>query len=172
MFKNFSQLSDVELIRLGNKRKAKALEELYHRYKQFVYGRAFYYMRNEADALDVSQEVFSAFMKKFPGFVLEGKLTTFLFPMIRNQAVMLLRKKKMIRLDSAEHVIDESSHEIYDDGLDSYLSYLNEDQREIFLLRFVQNYSLSEISDLVQTPLNTVKSRIHKGLEKIRKNLK
>lgn len=172
MFKNLTQLSDAELIRLGNKQNSKALEELYHRYKQFVYSRAFYYLRNEADALDVSQEVFSAFMGKFPGFILVGKVTTFLFPLIRNQAVMLIRKKKMITMEQTEHIIDETICETYEDDLEPYLKFLNNDQREIFLLRFIENYSLSEISDLLDTPLNTIKSRINKGLEKIRENFK
>ncbi len=124
-------------------------------------------------AEDVSQEVFCYFLTKFPGFELRCKLTTFLYPAIRNLSLASLRKKKRyIGGDPGAAVIDQLTatnnqvaghHDFH-----QLVSSLSPDHREIIMLRFVDGMTLPEIAQLVGIPLGTAKSRLHHSLAALR----
>jgi RNA polymerase sigma-70 factor (ECF subfamily) len=54
--------------------------------------------------------------------------------------------------------------------LEAALSSLPEEQREVLLLRFVDNLKLSEIAEAAAVPLGTVKSRLHNALHALRED--
>src|SRR5688572_7946343 len=87
-----SSRTDQDLIAAVNRGDAEAFEELYWRYRDWVARLAFRYTHDEDLALDVLQEVFVYFMKKFPGFELRCELKTFLYPAVRNVAIGMRRK--------------------------------------------------------------------------------
>ena len=91
-----SNLTDEELIALACKGDQQAMYALYYRHRDWVYHTAYRFVTNADDALDVSQEVFAYFFKKFPNFKLTCKLTTFLYPAVRNRSYDLLRKKQRL----------------------------------------------------------------------------
>jgi hypothetical protein len=73
-----SSRTDQDLIAAVNRGDAEAFEELYFRYRDWAARLACRYTHDEDLALDVMQEVFIYFMKKFPGFELCCELKTFL----------------------------------------------------------------------------------------------
>ena len=126
-------------------------------------------------ALDVLQEVFLYFLKKFPGFVLTAQLKTFLYPAVKNLSIAAHRKSQRHQSTETElaalentpatEAIPESSGE-----LAVVLSNLTTEQRDVLLLRFVDGFSLNEIADAMEIPLGTVKSRLHNALAFLRED--
>ncbi|MDP6117104.1 MAG: sigma-70 family RNA polymerase sigma factor [Planctomycetota bacterium] len=166
--------TDIELIEQANRGEAAAFEALYYRYRDWVLGRAFYMTASHEDALDVLQEVFAYFFSKFPDFELRAQLKTFLYPVIRNQSLARLRKRRpTVPLDLVLEelpIVPPDSRTEDTDALNALLTPLDAAGREVVLLRFVDALSLKEISDALEIPLGTVKSRLHHALKTLREH--
>jgi RNA polymerase sigma-70 factor (ECF subfamily) len=162
--------SDRELIEAVNAGDADAFEQLYLRYRDWVYRLARRFTGNDADALDVLQETFTYLLKKFPGFELTASMTTFLYPAVKHLALNLRHRK------SARHAGDEVLNEIpvressqaSRSELAAALGALSPEQREVILMRFVDGLALGDISIAIGIPLNTVKSRLYNALRTLR----
>lgn len=162
---------DQQLIAAANGGEASAFEALYRRHRDWVVRLAWRFCGDRDEALDVLQDVFAYFWRKFPGFTLTGKLTTFLYPAVRHTALHAKRRQRRepaFGTLPAEPGADdaEPAHRARAE-LSQALAALNADQRETLLLRFVDGLSLQEIADAMDVPLGTVKSRIHKSLRQL-----
>ena len=164
--------SDQELIRLINEGDKDAFEDLYQRYKDWVFRLAWRFTGNQQDTLDVLQEAFIYLLGKFPGFELTASMTTFLYPVVKN--ISLTVRSKSRRFTSSEEILGEitvpTSNEINNSRseLATVLAVLPDEQREVLLMRFVDNMSLQEIATILNIPVGTVKSRLHHALQKLR----
>ena len=164
--------SDQELIELGNKGDSDAFERLYYRYRDWVYRLAWRFTGNRSDALDVLQETFTYLLGKFPGFELTSSMTTFLYPAVRHISITISSKKDRIKTD--EDILSEpaatTSEEtkLYRSELAAVLAILPDEQREVLLMRFVDDMSLQEIATALNIPIGTVKSRLHNSLHTLR----
>jgi len=172
---NHDNPSDLELIADANHGSSRAMEALYNRYRSWVFAMAMRLTGNAHDAADVLQDVFAYFFSRFPGFVLTCKLKTFLYPAVRNTALNLLRKRRRNAamgerfadaLESSDH--GDRGHRL---RLLEWVETLDDDQRELVMLRFHDGNSLQEISELLSVPLGTVKSRLHRALSQLRETL-
>ena len=166
------QRTDEQLVADANDGDASAFEALYYRHRDWVVSQAWRLTHHHEDALDVLQETFAYFFGKFPGFRLSAQLRTFLYPAVRNLSIARLRKRRPDRaLDDAEPELpavppDEGPVTRLD--IDSLLTSLNEGDREVILLRFMDGLSLKEIGQALEIPLGTVKSRLHNALSALR----
>src|SRR4051812_38075851 len=86
--------SDQQLIAAINAGDSSAFDALYYRYRDRVLRLAVRFTGNHDDALDVLQETFAYVYRKFPGFVLTSRMTTFLYPAVRNLALAARRKRR------------------------------------------------------------------------------
>lgn len=162
--------SDVELIDAANRGEAEAFEALYRRYRDWVVAVAYRYTGDRDDALDVLQDTFAYLFGRFPGFALTARLTTFLYPVVRNLCVDRLRKRRpTIDIDSLADVLPAPPTDAATGDLLRLVQTLPTAQREVLLLRFVDDFSLQQIAEALDVPLGTVKSRLHNGLEAIRR---
>jgi RNA polymerase sigma-70 factor (ECF subfamily) len=164
--------SDRELVKLANRGDSEAFEKLYYRYRDWVYKLAWRFTGNSADALDVLQETFTYLLGKFPGFELTSSMTTFLYPAVRHISITISSNRSRIRteedmLDEPE-VVTSQETEIFRSELAVVLAILPDEQREILLMRFVDDMSLQEIAAALNIPLGTVKSRLHNSLQTLR----
>src|SRR5690242_13261723 len=100
-----NELSDNELVDAINEGDETAFETLYYRYRDWAIHLAFRWTGNRELALDVLQETFFSFAKRFPGFKLTARLQTFLYPVIRNIAISARRKHDRYALDES-HIQD------------------------------------------------------------------
>lgn len=166
------QISDRDLIEAANRGDVSAFETLYRRYRDWVVRLSFRFTRNRDDALDVLQETFAYFLSKFPGFRLTAKLTTFLYPVVKNLSITVVRKKGRYVSDSELlcHVAppEPEGTESHRAELADVLVNLPETQREVLLMRFVDGMKLSEIARALNIPSGTVKSRLHNALGALR----
>jgi len=160
--------SDEALIAAVNHGDTAAFETLYYRYRDWVVHMAFRFTGDRDAALDVLQETFLYFSKKFPGFRLTAKLTTFLYPAVRNYSIAARRKNE--RFVSEDAVSDMPAASAAQEGLTEVLAHLPAEQREVLLLRFVDGMSMEEIAAVVRIPAGTVKSRLHYALKALRED--
>jgi RNA polymerase sigma-70 factor (ECF subfamily) len=167
--------TDSELIEAANRGERAAFEALYYRYRNWVYSLAYRFCDNEQDACDVLQETFFYFFNKFPNFELRCRLKTFLYPATKHLA--LNRRKKASRTVSLDDEIEQvpapesRDHDAERRELAEMIEILPEPQREVVFLRFADGLDLREISEALQIPLGTVKSRLHQAMSRLRKCL-
>lgn len=154
---------------------ARAFETLYKRHRDYVVRVARRFSSDRDIALDVLQETFVYLLKQFPptgsGFVLTAKLTTYLYPVAKNFAISAARKSARLEIaaeNSPDDLPDPSADPIPVDNVDAALARLSADHREVLLLRFVDDMSLAEISEALEIPLGTVKSRAHLAIQQLR----
>ncbi len=164
--------SEKELIELVNEGDPDAFEVLYRRYRDWVYRLAWRFTGNQQDALDVLQETFIYLLGKFPGFRLTASMTTFLYPVVKHLSLTLRSKNR--RFTSDEEILRElpapASKETQSSRseLAVVLAVLPDEQREVLLMRFVDDMTLQEIATALSIPVGTVKSRMHHALQRLR----
>lgn len=148
---------------------AAAFDALYYRHRDWVARLAQRFCGNEADALDVLQETFLYLHRKFPGFVLSARLTTFLYPVVKHLALAARRKRGRMGGDLGEVEMMAAPPEVSPhaglEDLRAVLRVVPEIHREVLLMRYVDDMSLEEIAGALSIPLGTVKSRIHNALK-------
>jgi RNA polymerase sigma-70 factor, ECF subfamily len=167
--------SDIELIAAINSGDAAAFEVLYRRHRDWVAGLAYRFTGDSDASLDVMQETFLYFLRKFPGFRLTANLKTFLYPAVRHLAIAARQKAARYQATAAEleqldHAPAPPATGSGADDLQFVLAALPEEQREVLLLRFVDGLSLAEVAAAMDIPLGTVKSRLHNALETLRQD--
>ena len=168
---NWTDMQLVEALNLGDKA---AFDVLYFRHRDWVMRLAMRFTGHHEDALDVLQETFAYFVRKFPGFQLTAALTTFLYPAIKNLSLAARRKRLQSVSDNQDtlSLIPEppSSDTANRDELTQTLAGLSDAHREILLMRFVDEMTQTEIAAALDVPLGTVKSRLHHALLAIRQS--
>ena len=99
-------------------------------------------------------------------------MTTFLYPVVRH--ISLTVRSKNRRFASDEERLSEITAPVSKETnssrseLAAVLAVLPDEQREVLLMRFVDDMSLQEIATALNIPLGTVKSRLHHALQKLR----
>ncbi len=172
--KTLDTRSDLELIAAINGGDPDAFEALYLRHRDWVTTLAYRFTSDNDLSLDVLQEAFLYFLKKFPGFVLTAQLKTFLYPVVKNLSMAAKRKTHRYQSSEAELAALEQSTatETTSNSGDMavVLASLSQEHREVLLLRFVDGLSLNEIAEAMEIPLGTVKSRLHNALASLRQD--
>lgn len=169
-----SNLPDEELVEAANRGDAPAMRGLYSRYRDWVYGQAIRMVGNHDDAVDVVQDTFIYFFGKFPRFTLTCQIKTFLYPVVRNLSLnVLTARRKVVSLGGhdVEKIPNRRSSGAGRHEFDDLIKDLGEDEKEILILRFAEEFSLPEIAEALSIPLGTVKSRLHRALSQLRSRL-
>jgi len=167
--------SDEELLEQARNGGVEAFETLYRRHRDWVYRLAWRFTGNEADALDVLQETFAYLLRKLPGLRLTAAMTTFLYPVVKHLSLNVRRASRVVRaasekLSPSTQDAERTPHNASRSELAAALSTLPADQREVVLMRFLDDMSLEEIAQALDTPLNTVKSRLYRALDALRED--
>lgn len=174
--------TDQELVAAINHGDLPAFEVLYHRHRDWIVRLALRFAGNEADALDVLQETWQYVLGKTPQLQLNAAMTTFLYPVVRNLAIATRRKRNRFISPTDETdlpapptppaplVPPDTTTAIQRADLAWVLAVLPGGQREVLLMRFVDDMSLEEIALSLGIPLGTVKSRLHLALADLRQN--
>ena len=164
--------SDQELVAAANAGEASAFEAIYFRYRDWVANLAYRFCGDRELALDLLQETFIYLTKKFPGFELSCQMKSFLYPVVKHLA--LNARAKANRFESGEELFAELEaprvESSQGEELRTEVAKLPVAQRETVILRFMEGMDLSEIAAALEVPVGTVKSRLHHGLEALRKN--
>lgn len=182
---------DKLLVKRASKGSEKAFEELVIKYEKMVYNVAYRVLRNAEDAADVTQEAFIKAHRALPNFRSDAKFSTWVCSIVTNVCYDFLRKSKRTKTtplyytnddEESEIALPDNSSEI--DPLQmataTELRYyllkaietLDEDQKQVIVLRELNDYSYQEISDELDISIGTVKSRLSRARVKVIKKLR
>lgn len=151
-----------------------AFEELYALHRDRLFALALRFTNTRQDAEDVLQETFAYLLSKLPGLQLRARLSTLLYPAIKNLASAARRKTSRFASDSGALELQACVTEfpVGDDReeLARVLAGLSVEKREVLLLRVVDDLSMEEIAIALEVPQGTVKSRLHHALQWLRED--
>ncbi|MFT9846797.1 RNA polymerase sigma factor [Aneurinibacillus sp. REN35] len=174
---------DEELMRLVNKKYRPALEELYDRYIRLVYSFAYTFTNgNEDKTKEIVQLVFvKLWTTKSSYDSSKGRFTNWLLTVTRNVCVDYIRKDS-IHAQNNRQMDPHGSIEVADPNNEierrvafsevaDAKSKLNRAQKRLIDLLYWKGYSLTEIAEIENEPVGTIKSRLHQSLKQLKKHL-
>ena len=179
-------MTEKELIRAAGRGDEGAFEELVRAYEKRVYHLALRMCGNEEDAYEVAQEAFLGAWKGLRFFRGESSFSTWLYRLTSNAAIDFLRRQRRQGADGPSLDDEDSFVEVADpspsphqqaetlelrQALVQGLDTLSPEHRQVLLLRELQGLSYEEIAACLELDLGTVKSRIARAREKLRKYL-
>ena len=165
-----------------------AFETLVRKYERMVSTCVYGIVGNSEDTLDVSQDVFLKVYKSIGTFKGDSEFSTWLYRIAKNTALDFVRRRKqnVLSIDSSGEenegmdiadsnestspekavLSNERNQKLYD-----AIKQLSDEHREVIILRDINNYSYEEISQKLQIESGTVKSRLSRARENLRKIL-
>ena len=136
------------------------------------YRLAYSYVGNQADALDIVQESAYKAIRDSGKVENENYISTWIYRIVVNTAIDMLRKRKKEGMNTQIEDYEMPVEDSYSDpDLAAALSRLKEEERLVITLRYFEELSLEEISDITGEPLSTIKSRLYRTLKKLRVDL-
>lgn len=187
---NLDKLDDKELILYAKKQNQEVYKILYKRHNKKIYNFLRKYPLNNEEKQDIIQDsYFKLFSKSSYYNASDSKFTTWFYTIIKNTAIDYLREKKhkgrnlvnktldasyfsdFIRsqtFDSPEETLHKK--ELYN-LIDNLIKKLPSKQRQIIQLVFRENPAYKELSKRLDCPISTIKARIHKGKQSLKKQL-
>jgi len=177
---------ELDLLARITKRERAAFEELYTRYSNILYATAMKFLKEDADAQDVVQDVFIQIWDKAKLYdPAKGKPLTWALTMTRNRSIDRIRaiqRRTRLRDDFEKETVADESAGIREalSGVDASertqilrdaVARLSPEQRKVIDLAFFGGLTQSEIADRLGEPLGTVKARARRGLMKLKEHL-
>ena len=177
---------ELDLLARITKRERAAFEQLYTRYSNILYATAMKFLKEDADAQDVVQDVFIQIWDKAKLYdPAKGKPLTWALTMTRNRSIDRIRaiqRRTRLRDDFEKETVADESAGIREalSGVDvsektqilrDAVARLSPEQRKVIYLAFFGGLTQSEIADRLGEPLGTVKARARRGLMKLKEHL-
>lgn len=171
-----NDISKELIVKAGNG-DMKAFEEIYRLTSGFVYNVALRIARRHAEAEDITQEVFIKMHSALPQFGFRSSCKTWLYRITTNTAISRCRKfgrEANLAAKYREHLEIEAqqgqaagpaSADENEKIIGDMLARLEDDQRACVVLREMEGLSYDEIAKILNIPLNTVRSRLHRARE-------
>jgi len=181
--------SDRELIQEFRKGDQDSFEELVSRYSNKVFSLATRLTRNNEDAEEVLQDVFTTVHRKIASFEGKSSFSSWLYRVTVNAAFMKLRKRRQDQSVSLEDIVQQSqtvsalrspesafvdSQSIRNEmleALEQAIRKLPDDYRPVFILRVVDGLTSREVSRILDLSVPAVKSRLHRSRLMLRRRL-
>ena len=182
-------LLESQLVKLALKGDQAAFAELVELYQEKLYHMAYRMLNNRQEAEDVVQDTFLRVYNNLERYDTTMKFSTWIYRIATNLSIDRLRKRKPV------YSLDAESSEY--EGLDGYSMIpsdnrtpesemlISETQRiihqaidtlppkykTVMILRYIHELSLQEVGDILDMPVTTIKTRVHRGREFLRKKL-
>ncbi len=152
--------------------KDKFIEEI-KRNKNQMYTVALSILKNTEDAEDVVQEALLAAYEKLYTLKEDDKFRSWMMRIVVNQAKMHIRKNShIVYTDNIEDFVEKKTEDKDEDqSIWEIVLSLKSELSAVVILYYAQNYSIREISRIMHIPSGTVKSRLSKARELIKKEL-
>ena len=167
------EIDDRELVRCVLAGQTDDFRVLVDRYQQSIFRFASGLLGNREEALDVTQEAFLAAFANLSGYEpSRAAFSTWLFTIVRNRCINLLKLSRPIALSEPNSIADVASadpivRQELSQQLDRALAALPVEQRSAFVLAEIEELPYAEIARIERTSVGTVKSRIHRAKQRL-----
>ncbi len=169
----------IERIKKGDR---SAFEAILLTYQDRIYNLCRYMLRNREDAQDAAQDVFLKAYRRLKDFRPESSVYTWIYRIAITTCLDYRRKsrREVFRSEPLTEDLpscDLSPEQLYESGeipdlIQTALQKLPEKLRAAIVLREIEELSYEEIAEVLHTSAGTVKSRISRGREQLRRLLK
>lgn len=182
------KITDETLIARFQDGDVQAFDVLVRRYKDQLLNYVYRFVGNRNDAEDIVQETFLRVYKNKHYYKEIAKFSTWVYTIAGNLAKTELRRRKRRKIFSVSNFVNEERDydipdtdknperevdgSIKDDIIQKAIEKLPAKFKEVILLRDVQGFAYEEISQILNIPLGTVKSRVNRGRLKLQEDLK
>ncbi len=181
--------SDAELVRRARKGDVEAFGRLVQRHEDYVFNAVFHLVGDEKDTEDLAQEVFLRAFDNLNGFEGRAKFTTWIYGIMLNTVRGHWRRSKRRQTLSLERAREDKSRpdiapEAEQDGplgsalrrehvevVREAINELDEQLREILVLRDIQGMVYAELAEVLELPEGTVKSRLYRARQQLKEVL-
>ena len=183
----YKDLADEQLVELAVSNDPDAFGEIVRRWERKIFALCFGMLTREDEARDAAQETFIAAYKNLSRFRGEAKVSSWLHRIAVNQCLTTKRRQKT----RSEDLIDEESGEMdrvfvapamMSPGnkaeqaerlnmVRQAVGALPTDLRQVVVMKEFEEMTFQEISDTLEIPLSTVKSRLYTALKQLRLRL-
>jgi RNA polymerase sigma-70 factor (ECF subfamily) len=165
--------SDGTLIARARRGDEAAFEQLVLRHQRYVFNVAYRVLRDVSEAEDITQEAFVRAWRGLKGFRGHAKFTTWIYRIVYNLCLNRLPglRRELLQVESAEAVQVNPAPtppELFEveeqlTFLHAQLDQLSEKYRLVLTLRYLQGLSYEEIATILNLPMGTVKTHIHRA---------
>lgn len=168
----------IQQVLAGDKQ---AYAHLINKYKNPLYATILRMTKNPHDAQDLVQEAFIKVYEQLGKYDATGSFASWMYRVAINHCMDEFRKKRykirQIEIEEGSIVSVDTPELIFFKNeesrrLERLVATLPEDERIIILLRYVNELSYQEISELVDAPLATVRNKLHRAKKKMRETVK
>lgn len=139
-----------------------------------LYKIAYTYTKNQDLALDIVQESVTKALENIHKLKQEEFVKTWFYRILINEALQTVKKnKKIIACELMENeAVTQNNEDNIVENIDIYnkIEKLNDKLKTVIILRFFENLKIEEIAIITKTNTSTVKSRLYKGLNEIKKD--
>jgi len=164
-----------ELVHKAQKGDASAFEELMKACQEKLYRIAYSYLKNRDDALDiVSESVYRAYVNlrtlKNPEY-----FNTWIIRIVINQAINLKNKNQKVILTEDMHFITGKVDRLTTDeimDLHAAMDMLDDNQKAVIILKYFEDLTITQVAEIMNRPVGTVKTYLHGALKNLRLELK
>jgi RNA polymerase sigma-70 factor (ECF subfamily) len=182
-----ANLTDEQLVEIAVKENPDAFGEIVKRWERKIFALCFGMLQREDEAREAAQETFISAYKNLPNFRGEAKVSSWLHRIAVNQCLTKKRRAKVRAENSLEDEIvsNESAFAAPKSFSPARIAEKNErlklvrqavatlpeDLKEVILMKEFEELTFQEISDTLQIPLSTVKSRVYTALKQLKMKL-
>jgi RNA polymerase sigma-70 factor, ECF subfamily len=181
----YSSAEDAALVKAAQKGDTDAFEELVARHRDKIYARAFSMVRNEDEAIDLSQEAWVKGWQRLAQFQGDSSFATWMTRITINLCLDELRKQKRRRTESIEEMDDETGGverqmpaitvnptERLERGelrqrIEKGLEQLSHEHRTVLVLHEFEEMEYKEIAKMMECSIGTVMSRLFYARRKL-----
>ncbi|HET6797012.1 MAG TPA: sigma-70 family RNA polymerase sigma factor [Gemmatimonadales bacterium] len=186
-------LSDQEVVLRARSGREAAYRELIRRYERPVFALLFRMVRDRELAEDLSQETFVKALNAIDSYRPEFKFSSWIFKIANNAAIDHLRRRELdtLSLDGSPHAetpeamqatalqigarqespLDTVEAKELGSAIEAAIGSLRPEYRSCILLRHVEGRAYEEIAEILNLPLGTVKTYIHRARNELRVSL-
>lgn len=135
------------------------------------YRLAYSYTNNKDSSLDIVQNAVCIALEKYNSIKNIDYIKTWFYRVLVNECLAYIKKSQKEILYEKENIKEDVYNEkAYDQGIELYkaIDKLPEDIKTVVILRYYEEMTLKEISEITNINLNTVKTRLYSGLKKLK----
>ena len=163
----------MKLLSLVERKKEKQVRKYIVDNKESLYRFAYTYVKNEDDALDIVHDAVCKSLVNINTLKNIDSIKPWIYQIVSNCAIDYIRKNKKYVAISDE-IQDENAigYDTYEDiDLQEALERLPEKYRVVIVLRYFEDMKIGDIAEILNENENTIKTRLYKGLSKLKIDL-